>query len=100
MWAESEATTKTDGSSIDDYRWANKLIQAAHDNNRDLFVVDPNNGILTTGGIYAKYGCLGKYLLLNDSGLIYKQHTNDDGKIVTINDDLTGSENNDIIYIG
>ena len=100
LWAESEATTKTDGSSIEDYRWANKLIQAAHDNNRDLFVVDPNNGILTTGGIYAKYGCLGKYLLLNDSGLIYKQHTNDDGKIVTINDDLTGSENNDIIYIG
>jgi hypothetical protein len=80
--------------------WANKLIQAAHDNNRDLFVVDPNNGILTTGGIYAKYGRLGKYLLLNDSGLIYKQHTTKKGKIVTINDDLTDSENNDIIYIG
>ena len=103
LWAESEATTKTDGSSIEDYRWANKLIQAAHDNNRDLFVVDPNNGILTTGGIYAKYGRLGKYLLLNDSGLIYKQHTTKKGKIVTINDDfddLTESENNDIIYIG
>lgn len=100
LWAESEATTKTDGSSIEDYRWANKLIQAAHDNNRDLFVVDPNNGILTTGGIYAKYGRLGKYLLLNDSGLIYKQHTTKKGKIVTINDDLTDSENNDIIYIG
>jgi len=48
------------------------LFEAVNDTNRDLFVVDPNNGILTTGGIYAKYGRLGKYLLLNDSGLIYK----------------------------
>ena len=101
LWAESEATTdtKADGSNEADYSWANKLLKAVKDTKRDLFVVDPNNGILTTGGIYAKYGRLGKYLLLNDSGLIYKQYLNDKNEYV-INENLPNDENNDIIYIG
>lgn len=99
LWAESEATTKTHGDKKSDYTWANKLFEAVNDTNRDLFVVDPNNGILTTGGIYAKYGRLGKYLLLNDSGLIYKQYLNDKNEYI-INENLPNNENNDIIYIG
>lgn len=34
----------------------------------DYFIVDPNNGILTTGGIIAKYGKLGNWMI-SDNGL-------------------------------
>jgi len=38
------------------------------DTANDYFIVDPNNGVLTTGGIIARYGKIGNWLI-SSSGL-------------------------------
>jgi len=37
-----------------------------NDTANDYFIVDPNNGILTTGGIIARYGKLGNWMISSD----------------------------------
>ena len=48
--------------------WAKKFLE---DEEHDYFVVDPNNGVLTTGGIFARYGQIGKDTpcYISDDGL-------------------------------
>ena len=41
------------------------------DNDNDYFIVDPNHGVLTTGGIVARYGALGNWMI-SDQGLYQK----------------------------
>lgn len=49
---------KTESSNwLKDGIWAKKFLE---DEKHDYFVVDPNNGVLTTGGIFARYGQIGK----------------------------------------
>ena len=45
----------------------------------DYFIVDPNNGVLTTGGIVARYGKIGNWMI-SDNGLYqrYDPKTADD----------------------
>ena len=40
--------------------WAKKFY---NDPNYDYFIVDPNNGMLTTGGIVASYGKIGNWMI-------------------------------------
>lgn len=44
-----------------------------NDTSKDYFIVDPNNGILTTGGIVARYGKIGNWMI-SDTGL-YQRYT-------------------------
>lgn len=48
--------------------WARPYFE---DQNNDYFVVDPNYGVLTTGGVIAKYGALGNWMISNE-GLYQK----------------------------
>jgi len=43
------------------------------DTHKDYFIVDPNNGILTTGGVIARYGKIGNWMI-SESGL-YQKYT-------------------------
>ena len=51
--------------------WANPFM---NDNEHDYFIVDPNYGVITTGGIFARYGRLGKDYpwIISDYGLTQK----------------------------
>lgn len=117
LYAETNATTDTAGTEAGNFAWAETIMRYAfgeekHDgitqdgklvtrtNAKDIFVVDPSNGVLTTGGIYARYGRIGKYLLLNDAGISYMEGDTVDNKYFTTTYNLTNSENNNIIYIG
>lgn len=51
-----------------------------NDTANDYFIVDPNNGILTTGGIIARYGKLGNWMISSD-GLYQKSLNPETGKI-------------------
>jgi len=53
--------------------WATRFM---NNPDKDFFVVDPNNGILTTGGIIARYGKIGNWLI-SEVGL-YQKYTGDD----------------------
>ena len=60
---------KVDSSKwLKDGIWAKKFLE---DEQHDYFVVDPNNGVLTTGGIFARYGQIGKNTpwKISDDGL-------------------------------
>lgn len=60
---------KVDSSNwLKDGIWAKKFLE---DEKHDYFVVDPNNGVLTTGGIFARYGQIGKNTpwYIGDDGL-------------------------------
>jgi hypothetical protein len=48
--------------------WAREYFK---DDEHDYFVVDPNYGVLTTGGIVARYGKLGNWMISNE-GLYQK----------------------------
>lgn len=48
--------------------WAKKYFD---DDKHDYFVVDPNYGVLTTGGVIARYGALGNWMISNQ-GLYQK----------------------------
>lgn len=52
--------------------WAKKYFE---DKDNDYFVVDPNYGVLTTGGIVAKYGALGNWMI-SDQGMYQKRLSN------------------------
>ncbi len=47
-----------------------------NDSENDYFVVDPNNGILTTGGVIAKYGKIGNWMI-SDNGLYQRLDSKD-----------------------
>lgn len=66
--------------------WAKKYFE---DKNNDYFVVDPNYGVLTTGGIIAKYGALGNWMISNQ-GMYQK-------KIYEANN---SDESNKYMYMG
>lgn len=53
--------------------WANPFM---NDNEHDYFIVDPNYGVITTGGIFARYGRLGKDYpwIISDYGLTQKNN--------------------------
>lgn len=60
---------KTESSNwLKDGIWAKKFLE---DEKHDYFVVDPNNGVLTSGGIFARYGQIGKDTpwYISDDGL-------------------------------
>ena len=44
-----------------------------NDAGKDYFIVDPNNGILTTGGVIARYGKIGNWLI--SSAGLYQKYT-------------------------
>lgn len=52
--------------------WANKFMD---DGAKDYFIVDPNNGVLTTGGIIARYGKIGNWII--SSAGLYQKYTGD-----------------------
>jgi len=52
--------------------WANKFM---NDIGKDYFIVDPNNGVLTTGGIIARYGKIGNWSI--SSAGLYQKFTGD-----------------------
>lgn len=58
--------------------WAKPYLNAAYDNDnpRDFFLVDPNAGILTSGGIFARFGQIGNNTpwILHDNGLTQKNN--------------------------
>ena len=64
--------------------WARTYFE---DTENDYFVVDPNYGVLTTGGIVARYGALGNWMISNE-GLYQK----DAGKYMYIGYDSTDTE--------
>ena len=70
----------------DSTRWAKSFLE---DTSNDYFVVDPNNGVLTSGGIIARYGKLGNWMI-SSSG-IYQRSTNATG---------TSSTENRYMYLG
>ena len=53
--------------------WSKKFLE---DTSNDYFIVDPNNGILMTGGIVSTYGKIGNWMI-SDNGLYQKHQTND-----------------------
>ena len=61
LYAEVPKTTDTSGGSEDlEKTWTRKFFD---DESKDYFIVDPNNGILTTGGIIARYGSIGNWMI-------------------------------------
>ena len=76
--------------------WARTYFEDA---DNDYFVVDPNYGVLTTGGIVARYGALGNWMISNE-GLYQK----DAGKYMYIGYDSTDTESGEdqryCIYAG
>lgn len=84
----STASIQGEGDLLESTYWARNFMR---DTVNDYFIVDPNNGILTTGGIIARYGKIGNWLI-SSSGL-YQRHTrkdeygnslyNNDGYLVT-----------------
>lgn len=73
----TSATDSINGESS----WARSYFQ---DQDNDYFVVDPNYGVLTTGGVIARYGALGNWMISNE-GLYQK----DAGKYMYIGYDVT-----------
>jgi len=65
--------------------WAREYI---NDSTKDYFIVDPNNGILTSGGVIARYGKIGNWMI-SDSGL-YQRYTSS----------TNSSINNRYMYLG
>lgn len=55
-------------------QWAEPYIK---DSYNDFFIVDPNNGVVTSGGIIARYGKIGNWII-SSSGL-YQKYTSPDG---------------------
>lgn len=75
--------------------WTKKFFD---DDQYDYFIVDPNNGILTTGGIIAKYGSIGNWHI-SKQGLYQKDSTNNKYMFLGYNPNkanpLNGSEDVD-----
>ena len=69
----STATVQGEGDLLQSTYWVRSFMA---DTENDYFIVDPNNGVLTTGGIIARYGKIGNWLI-SASGL-YQRHTKRD----------------------
>lgn len=56
------------------HSWATPYLQSLEDH--DYFIVDPNNGVLTTGGIFARYGQIGTNTpwIIHNNGLTQKNN--------------------------
>ena len=66
--------------------WARPYFQ---DNVNDYFVVDPNHGVLTTGGIVARYGAIGNWMISHE-GLYQK--SDEHKKYMYLGYDVYGEE--------
>lgn len=71
LYAKTAKTADTTGSYEDQTQWTSTYFQ---DDTHDYFIVDPNNGILTTGGVIARYGKIGNWMISSD-GLYQKSST-------------------------
>lgn len=76
-WAVADFNEET-GEYIDK-TWAKSFIDPDENSEQakyDFFLVDPNNGVVTSGGIYARYGVIGKKYpwIISDSGLTQKNN--------------------------
>ncbi|MBE5925542.1 MAG: hypothetical protein E7270_00915 [Lachnospiraceae bacterium] len=69
--AENSFTSLTDGI-LGINSWVREYFK---DSSNDYFIVDPNYGVLTTGGIVAKYGALGNWMISNE-GMYQKSEEN------------------------
>ena len=67
------ATWAIDWSHHEELLWVDAFM---HDDNHDYFLVDPNYGVVTTGGIFARYGRIGKEYpwVISDYGLTQKNN--------------------------
>ena len=68
LYAKTIKTADTAGSLEEQTQWTSEFFQ---DDGHDYFIVDPNNGILTTGGVIARYGKIGNWMISSD-GLYQK----------------------------
>lgn len=80
-----------------DKTWAKNFINPAETHKNygyDFFLVDPNYGVVTSGGIYARYGVLGKKYpwIISDSGLTQKNFY---GTIFLGNPEYVSNEKNE-----
>jgi hypothetical protein len=68
-------TKKTSTASVDGEDSIDQSTYWAHDfmddPANDYFIVDPNNGVLTTGGVIARYGKIGNWMI-SSAGLYQK----------------------------
>lgn len=83
-----------------DKTWAKNFINPAETHKNygyDFFLVDPNYGVVTSGGIYARYGVLGKKYpwIISDSGLTQKNFY---GTIFLGNPEYVSNENSHFNY--
>ena len=58
----SNLFTSTTNSVIGNNSWVKEYFE---DVDNDYFVVDPNYGVVTTGGVVARYGALGNWMISN-----------------------------------
>lgn len=84
LYTEVNRTEADDGNL--NLNWTTKFFEDSKNNQKDYFVVDPTRGVLTTGGIVARYGYIGEWLI-NKGGLSWYSN-------------LTNKNISDIIYLG
>lgn len=69
-----KSTPKTELEKLSESTyWTQTFLQ---DSENDYFIVDPNNGVLTTGGIIASYGKIGEWLISRNG--LYQRKINAD----------------------
>lgn len=79
LYAQTKKTANTDSKLLEIYnsttgaydlktQWTDKYV---NDLTHDYFIVDPNNGVLASGGIIAKYGRIGNWYITSE-GLVQK----------------------------
>lgn len=84
LYSEVQRTNEDDNNLH--LTWATKFFEDSSKNQKDYFIVDPTRGVLTTGGVIARYGYIGEWLI-NKGGLSWYS-------------DLTNKNISDIIYLG
>lgn len=69
--SDGELSWMQDWSHHEELLWVDEFM---NDDNHDYFLVDPNYGVVTTGGIFARYGRIGKDYpwVISDYGLTQK----------------------------
>lgn len=69
--ADKTLSWMQDWSHHEELLWVDEFM---NDDNHDYFLVDPNYGVVTTGGIFARYGRIGKDYpwVISDYGLTQK----------------------------
>ena len=73
LYAEAKKTSGMTSDTFDELEmstaWVSKYMQ---DSSKDYFIVDTNNGILTTGGIISRYGKIGNWIISSQG--LYQRH--------------------------